>query len=311
MKSPLKLLALAAGALLLTACGHQAKDWRTSDSVRIAVDETFRAIIEDELKTFNMIHPGAVLQPNYCNEDSALRLLLIDSLRCCIATRPLTDNEKQIVQNHRLGVKQARIATDAFALIVNKANTDTLITLDDLRAIVSGRITRWEQLRHATRRGELKLVFDNSGSSTVRYMRDTLLAGQQVSGNLYAQGTNQAVIQAVKDDPEVIGVVGVDWLKAGSDSVLQNFDLLDYKVLKVTRSNDADAVGWRPYQARIASGDYPLVRAVYAISTDPRRDSFTTSLFFFLKGQKGQTIILNDSQLLPYSGVQYKFVTAN
>lgn len=310
MKSPIKLLAATACTFLLTACGHQTKDWRTSDSVRIAVDETFRTIMDDEFNTFKMLHPGAVLQPNYCSEDSAIRLLLMDSVRSIIATRELTDNEKQIVQSHRLGVKQARVATDAFALIVNKANTDTLITVDDIRGIVSGRITRWEQLRHATRHGQLKFVFDNSGSSTVRYMRDSLLAGQQVSGNLYAQGSNEAVIQAVKSDPEIIGVVGANWLKANTDTVIQNFDALDYKVLKVARTNDDDEVGWRPYQARIASGDYPLLRAVYAICTDPRRDSFTTSFFFFLKGQKGQTIILNDSQLLPYSGVQYKFVTA-
>lgn len=306
----LKLLAPTVCGLLLTACGHQTKDWRTSDSVRVSVDETFRTIMDDEFKTFGMLHPAALLQPNYCSEDSAIRLLLMDSVRCCIATRELTDSEKQIVESHRLGVKQARIATDAFALIVNKANTDTLITVEDIRGIVSGRITRWEQLRHATRRGQLKFVFDNSGSSTVRYMRDSLLAGQQVSGNLYAQGSNEAVIAAVKIDPEIIGVVGANWLKTNSDTVIQNFDQLDYKVLKVARTNDADEVGWRPYQARIASGDYPLLRAVYAICTDPRRDSFTTSFFFFIKGQKGQTIFLNDSQILPYSGVQYKFVSA-
>jgi len=298
--------------LLTTACGNHRKpaDWRTSDDVRIAVDETFRGIMADELETFGMLHPEAILKPTFCSEDSAIRLLVNDSVRCCIATRQLSDAEMQVVKSHNLGAKQARIATDAFALIVNKDNPDTLVTLSDIRGIVSGKITRWEQLSHSAKHGELKFVFDHSGSSTVRYMRDSLLAGQQVSGNLYAQGTNEAVIATVKDNPEIIGVVGANWLKGESDSVLTSFENLDVKVLKVARGDAADEVGWRPYQYRIFTGDYPLLRSVYVITTDPRVRSFTKTFFFFLKGQKGQTIICNDSQLLPYSRVQYKSVTA-
>lgn len=305
------LVAAAVCTTLATSCGYHRKpaDWRTSDDVRIAVDETFRDIMQNELSTFGMANPEADIKATYCSEDSAIRLLVMDSVRACIATRKLSAAEMQVVQSHNLGAKQAMVATDAFALIVNKANPDTLVTLDDLRGIVSGRIRRWEQLSHAVRRGELKLVFDNSGSSTVRYMRDSLLLGRQVSGNLFAQGNNEAVIEAVKENPDIIGVVGANWLKGKSDTVLTSFETLPYKVLKVSRTNDG--IGWRPYQYRIYTGDYPLVRSVYVITTDPRVRSLTKSFFFFLKGQKGQTIICNESQLLPYSGVQYKSVTAD
>ena len=134
-------------------------------------------------------------------------------VRSALVTRALTDQERLIVESHRLSVKQALVAYDAFALIVNKANSDTLISVDELRDIVSGRITRWEQLKCGTRHGELKLVFDQSGSSTVRYMRDSLLLGGELKGNIYAQGGNRDVIETVKQDPEVIGVVGTNWLK--------------------------------------------------------------------------------------------------
>ncbi len=142
-------------------------------------------------------------------------------------------------------------------------------------------------------------------------MRDSLLAGQQVSGNLYAQGSSEAVIEAVKENLDIIGVVGANWLKSTSDTVINDFNMLDVKVLKVSRKGGGVEIGWKPYQYRIHTGDYPLVRSVYIILTDPRIRSFTTTFFFFLKGQKGQTIICNDSQLLPYEAVQYKSVTAS
>ena len=111
--------------------------------------------------------------------------------------------------------------------------------------------------------------------------------------------------------PEIIGVVGANWLKGKSDSVLTSFENLDVKVLKVARKDGKNEIGWRPYQYRILTGDYPLIRSVYVILTDPRVRSYTKSFFYFLKGQKGQTIICNSSQLLPYTPVQYKSVRAN
>ena len=305
------LIAAVVCTLLATSCGNHRKsaDWRTSDEVHIAVDQTFQDIMEDELQTFARFHVEAEPRPVYVSEDSALWLLLNDSVRSALVTRALTDQERLIVESHRLSVKQALVAYDAFALIVNKANSDTVISVDELRDIVSGRITRWEQLKCGTRHGELKLVFDQSGSSTVRYMRDSLLLGGELKGNIYAQGGNRDVIETVKQDPEVIGVVGTNWLKARGDSALTSFDNLDVKVLKVTRKYDEDPIGWRPYQYRIMTGDYPLVRSVYLICTDPFRKSKTTTFFYFLKGDAGQRIICNDSQLLPRMQVQFRSVT--
>lgn len=308
------LLVAAVCITLATSCGSNHRKpagWRTSDDVHIAVDETFRDIMEEEIETFGLLNPTSAMKPVYCSEDSAIRMLLRDSVRCAITTRKLSKDELDVLKNYKLDAKQAMIATDAFALIVSKDNPDTLITVSEIRDIVSGRITRWEQLKHSGKKGELKLVFDNSGSSTVRYMRDSLLAGQQVAGNLYAQGSNQAVIDAVKDNPEIIGVVGANWLKGKSDSVLTSFENLDVKVLKVARKDGKNEIGWRPYQYRILTGDYPLIRSVYVILTDPRVRSYTKSFFYFLKGQKGQTIICNSSQLLPYTPVQYKSVRAD
>ena len=308
------LLVAAVCITLATSCGSNHRKpagWRTSDDVHIAVDETFRDIMEEEIETFGLLNPASAMKPVYCSEDSAIRMLLRDSVRCAITTRKLSKDELDVLKNYKLDAKQAMIATDAFALIVSKDNPDTLITVSEIRDIVSGRITRWEQLKHSGKKGELKLVFDNSGSSTVRYMRDSLLAGQQVAGNLYAQGSNQAVIDAVKDNPEIIGVVGANWLKGKSDSVLTSFENLDVKVLKVARKDGKNEIGWRPYQYRILTGDSPLIRSVYVILTDPRVRSYTKSFFYFLKGQKGQTIICNSSQLLPYTPVQYKSVRAD
>lgn len=310
-----ELFAAVFAALLLLACGEPQKsksNWMAEDDVKVGIDETFQPIMEEIVQTFGMANPEANMKPLYASEDSVIRLLVNDSLRCCIATRPLDENEKKVVQSHTLGVKQVKVATDAIALIVNKENKDSLITLSEIKAIMRGEITRWEQLKRHQRSGELKVVFDHSASSTVRFMRDSLCDGKELKGNVFAseKGTNPSVIEMVKANPNLIGIVGVDWLKPKKESALADFSGLDVNVMRVSKSDEIYAQKFvRPYQYYIATADYPLLRSLYLIETDPRSKSFVRSFYFFVKGQKGQTIICNNSQLLPLSPVQVKDVS--
>ena len=316
MKSAILGAALFCAALLsMSSCRNKEKSgnpqWMKEDDVPVAIDETFRPIMENLVESFGMAHPEANMKPVYVSEDSALRLMAMDSIRCCIVTRKLNERETALIEGHRLGAKQSLIATDAIAIVVNKANRDSVITVDELKQIVEGKITKWEQLKAHTQTGKLSVVFDNSGSSTVRFMRDSLCNGNPLSGPVYAsdKGTNQSVLDMVRKDASIIGIVGTNWLKGDSDKPLSSFDSLDVNVLRVAKTDAAKAV--RPFQYFIATGDYPLLRSVYMICTDPRSQSMLRNFYFFTKGQKGQTIICNNSQLLPITPVQVKSVSVN
>lgn len=308
--------ALIIAVCLMASCKNNRKansNWMQEDDVKVAVDETFKPILDNIIQSFGMAHPEANMKPQYVSEDEAIRMLVNDSIRCIVVTRKLNPNERTLIESHRLGVTQSMIASDAIALIVNKECKDSLITLDEIKGIVTGKITRWEQLSNSKhQKGELKLVFDNSGSSTVRYMKDSLCNGQDLKGNVYAseEKTNQSVIDMVEADPKIIGIVGANWLKGANDNALADFSKLAFNVMRVTRYSDIERSKYvRPYQYYIATADYPLLRSVYIIHTDPRSRSMLKNFFFYTKGQKGQTIICNNSQLLPITPVEVKDVS--
>jgi len=299
--------------LLLVSCGtnpKKANSYLHEDDVKFAADVSFLPILQELSQLYGLRKPESVMLPLYCSEDSAIRLLLADSVRMAISTRPLNDNEKAIVEQHNLPLLQSKIAYDAFALIVNKENPDTVINVNELRKIVQGKITRWEQLEMGNKKGELSLVFDASGSSTVRYMKDSLNNGKDLKGNIFAQGSNLKVIQTIKDNPNAIGVVSTDWLRVhqGDTTTLQNFYGLDVRVMLVGKVGKAKADWQRPYQYYIATGEYPLVRSVWEITTDPRTRSTMRSFYFFLKENDGQRVINSSSQLLTRNQVQIKEV---
>ena len=59
--------------VMMGSCGGGGpKNQGNSDSVKIAVDETFRLIMDEEMKQFNLNHPEATLDVTYCNESRAL-----------------------------------------------------------------------------------------------------------------------------------------------------------------------------------------------------------------------------------------------
>ena len=296
--------------VLLASCGEGSATGKYlhENDVPIAVDETFSAIMEEELEAFAGSHVEAAVQATYCSEDSAIRLLMDDSVKACVVARDLTDKEKAFLKKTKRSVRSSLIAADAIALIVNKQNTDSVISVEELRDIVSGKITKWNQLAYGKNDAELKLIFDASGSSIVRFMRDSLIGGQPLQGNVFAQGSQQAVMDKVLADPNVIGVVGTDWLRSPDGAALTSWKDLKYRVMHVSRKrNDSYASYW-PFQFHIATGDYPLVRGVYVWNTDSRKRSQIMNLFFFLKDEQGQLVILNNSQLLPRSRVQFRAV---
>ena len=58
----------------------------------------------------------------------------------------------------------------------------------------------------------IQIVFDNNGSSTVRYVQDSITRGLIKSKNVYAKNNNQEVLDYVSKTRNAIGVIGLNWV---------------------------------------------------------------------------------------------------
>lgn len=294
---------------VVVSCGSgKKKEDKTYYDVRVAVDETFRPIMEEEMKVFNAKNPDAILKPVYLPETDAINMLLRDSIRMIIATRQLSKKEcDDILRINRLKVRQQPVAYDAIALIENRGNTDSLISVSQLEKVVTGRISTWHQLGGRTA-GPIEVVFDNSNSSAVRFVRDSICGGVQLKGNIKEAGSCEKVIEYVSQTPGAMGIIGVDWLRNEADSTNLTFDerirVMSVSYSAVPEPNNS----FQPVQYYIATGDYPFTRCVYMITTDPRARSMGLNFYYFVTDQRGQLIITKSSQLLPYMPVQVKSV---
>lgn len=305
-------------AACFASCGEIKRGEYAKGTAFIVCDDGFRSVLQEEIEVFEYQYPESFIIPVYLSEQQVLDSLLASKAPLAITTRELTQEEINYLKDkHRKVTRQNCIAVDAVALIVNKDNPVNLLTMKEIGDILSGKITTWTQLA-VPDTSKIRIVFDNPGSSTVSYMRDKFLPkGALISDNpnAYGQKTNQDVFELVKTDKHALGIISVSWLgsdlgntkmpvnerlsdlQADNDTVAVEFtDAI--KVLKV-RAGDEDPMGYKPYQAYINDGRYPLYRKVYVICTGSN-STVSHSFFAFLTGFVGQKII-SRTGIMPYN----------
>ena len=288
--------------LALSACRSKSKEGQTdtysSGVIAITADASFEPIIQEEIDVFESLYPLAGIVPRYTTEVEAINLLLKDSVRLAVATRTLTEEEMNSFHSRKFYPREIKLATDALALIVNRANPDSLLSVRDFRRILTGEAKTWKQVNSNSGLKDIQVVFDNKNSSTVRFAMDSVCGGKPLATeNVSALKTNQQVIDFVAKNPAAIGVIGVNWLGNRSDTTNLSFKE-EIRVMAVSAGDVATPENsYKPYQAYLYYGNYPLTRPIYAILNDPRNGlpwGFTS----FMTSDKGQRIILK-SGLVP------------
>ena len=296
------VLAALASAVMLSSCGGGGSsapaNTPTSGTVTISVDESFQPIVESQVKTFESIYKYAEITDNYKPEGAVVQDLLNDSVKVAVLSRDLNDEERAAFEKQNRIPRPIKLAIDAVALIVNNNNPDSLLTLDQVKSIFQGKTTSWGSISSGTSLKDITIVFDNNSSSTARFVKDSLLAGQSLPQNTYASNSHTALIDYVAENDNAIGVIGVNWISDTDDSTVVGFR---NKIKVVGISKEANPTSedsyYQPYQAYIAQGNYPLTRNLYVINIEGRA-GLGTGFASFAAGDQGQRIILK-SGLVP------------
>lgn len=285
----LVIIAIAAAIALLTASCDIKKEesGSTHGAAQIAVDESFQMIIDQEVEVFEFTYPNASILPLYVSEAEAVDSLISSDMKLIIVPHELTEKQVKYLRQAKGTCKTQRIAVDAIALIVSPDNPLDSISVEQLADIAAGRKLLWSEIG-AHSADSINLIFDYAASSTAKFMRDTLLAGEKFGNpNVFAQGSVPKVIEAIEQSRSAIGFVGVTWLRTDMKGSVGKEG--NVKVLKVY--HDGDTRAFKPYQEYIYTADYPFYRNVYAIAATSG-SNVAHGFYSFLTGPVGQKLIL-------------------
>jgi phosphate transport system substrate-binding protein len=227
----------------------------SSGTIHISVDESFKPVIDSQIRVFTAEYPNANIITHYKPEAECLKDLNNDSIRMVIVTRGLSEEEVNFFRG-TLGYapKFGKIASDAIAVVVNNNAKDSLFSVSDIKGMLNG-----------TSFYKYRLVMDgNQATSTVRFMLDSVLRGEKLSANVQAAASSEGVVDYVSKNPEAIGFVGVSWIGNKEDSSQLSF-LTKVRIANIQCRGCESEAYVKPYQANIVLKRYPLVRGLYYI----------------------------------------------
>ena len=290
---------------LLWSCHNKPKNGRTdtysSGTMTFVSDESFSPIIEEAREVFEHTYPKATIKPIYTNELDGINMLMERKVWLTVASKRLRESQIKNLKDRKYVARCIPIAYDGLALIVNNENPDTCISIKDIKRVLVGEVTKWSEVYPNSKLGDFDVVFDNAKSSTVHFCIDSILGGKPInSPKVEAVKKSAEVINYVSSHKNAIGIIGSNWLNDARDSTNVTFKK-NIRVVSVSRLDEATPMNsWKPYQFYIYNGNYPLVRTIYAICTDPRQ-GLPWGFCNFLQSPIGQKIFFK-AGLLPARG---------
>ena len=264
----LLLVTVGIAGLLRCTSSNSDLDNPRQGTITIAADESFKPLINSLTSAYEGIYPDAHFKLDYKPEQEAIRQLLNDSARMVFATRPLNDKELEIIRKQKGSQKFQHIATDGLALVIGKSNTDSLITIPELKAIMEGRLTDWAQIKGG-QEGLITLVFDNANASNLNFVLNKFGIKDIQKLRIISAGSNENVIKDVRDNPTHLGFIGVNWISDGHSLASEELSK-GIRVMGVAKDAQPDSLSdyIQPFQAGLEFKRYPLHRDLYIISRE-------------------------------------------
>ncbi len=264
---------------------EEVKETIIRGNATIVVDETLQPIMEDQIAVFENQYPAKIKQINL-SENEVVRKLTTQEHAIALMGRELTKEESAVFRNKKIKARTTIIGVDAIALITNNNSKDTLVDLDEIIKLMQNKPSKI-----------LGLVFENSNSSTVSFMKRLAGVNKIPTANIYSLVNVEEVFDYVSKNPNKIGVVGLNKIVQPTPAIktwMTNIKVMAVRNVKTDTSNNRY---FKPSQDNLGAELYPLSRKIYMLNYQGG-SGLGMGFASFVAGEIGQRIILK-SGLLP------------
>jgi phosphate transport system substrate-binding protein len=314
-------VAFAALATLVSGCSRPAFESPTRGALVVAAAESHAPLAAREAALFTSLYSGAGVRVQKTTTREAYVALLEDSVRLVVADRPPNAEEQQAIDKLRLEVQQVRIAEDGLGIVVNAANGIESLSIEQISALLGGRVTDWRQVPGADLSGAVNVVTTGRNSGAWELLSGTFFASHGPICPGIVAASQRDVLARIAADPRALGVVSVAAWKQPADPVVPGT-----AAAAAGAPNTTATAGWAPgvrtsnlsdkvralaiasvdslgqpvrhalHQANIHLGVYPLHYPVYVVFNTKSR--LAAGFSAFIASAPGQKLIL-DSGLVP------------
>ena len=246
-------------------------------TIKISGSTTVLPIVQKAADQYMAIHPNADIQVSGGGSGVGIQAIGAKTVDIGMTSREVTKDEMAKYPNFVI----TTVAKDGIAIIVNPANEIQYITLDQVKGIYLGSITKWTQITGANVPGtnnQIVIIGRDSASGTRTYFDETVLLKATPLKTMLEKNSNGAVLQTVAQTPGSIGYVSIGFVSK------------DVKVLPIWY-NAQKIVS--PTVDNVKTRAYPISRDLYVI-TNGQPSGLTADFISYILSPDGQKIVADE-----------------
>lgn len=246
----------------------------TTNAQRIKGSDTLLPITQILAETYTKLYPSSNITITGGGTGVGISSIIDGTTDIAMASRKIKFTEKMKLKKENKDVKEAIVAYDALAVIVNPKNPVSRLTRSQLEAIFRGKITNWKDVGGKNQR--IVVYSRESSSGTYEFFKENVLENKNYMNSLLSMPATGAIIQSVKQTVGAIGYVGLAYVTPQVKALMLSYDNKPY---------------YAPTLSNAIDKKYPLVRPLYFYYATKNERS-VLPFINFINSKEGQQIIL-------------------
>jgi len=246
-------------------------------TIKISGSTTVLPIVQKAADQYMVSHPDADIQISGGGSGVGIQAIGARTVDIGMSSREVTKDEMKKYPSFVV----TSIAQDGIAVIVNPANEIQYITLDQIKGIYLGSITKWTQITGANVPGtnnQIVIIGRDSASGTRAYFDETILLKATPVKSMLEKNSNGAVLQTVAQTPGSIGYVSIGFVSK------------DVKALPIWYNAQKFVA---PTIDNVKTKTYPISRDLYLI-TNGQPTGLANDFITYILGPDGQKIVADE-----------------
>ena len=267
---------------LVSSCGeNKNQQAATYGKLNFGAEEGLQYIVESETSLFNYFYNNARLTPEFHGETQLIEDFINNKYPLVVTYRDFTPKEKSLLKERKVIPYSTIIGLEGLALVCHPHNPDTLIHLEQLKNLLTGKGDSVSDLQKKWK----NIVFDGKGSATLRYV-DSLIGGKKLSDFCFSKESPAACLDFVSQNKDALGLVSFGLLADKDDKRVKEAR----KKIKIMGVSGNGKEYFTPSQKTFFNFDYPLIRKIYMHCRDAE-GSLAMGFISYVSSEEGQLAI--------------------
>jgi phosphate transport system substrate-binding protein len=246
-------------------------------TLKISGSTTVLPIVQKAADQYMAAHPNMDIQISGGGSGVGIQAIGAKTVDIGMSSREVTAAE---MAKHPSFVVTS-VALDGIAVVVNPVNTIQYITLDQVKNIYLGKLTKWSEITGADIPGtnnQIVVIGRDSASGTRTYFDETVLLKATPTKQMLEKNSNGAVLQTVAQTPGSIGYISIGFVST------------DVRALPIWYNADKIVPA---SMGTVKDKSYPVSRDLYVI-TNGQPSGLAGDFIQYILSPEGQRIVADE-----------------